>query len=168
MHRSPGLRAQENRNSSESQHERSLAIRIVSLDYYYSQPISGLDPTHVPRDGARIPKVCVLRVFGSTPSGQAACIHVHQVRPRYVALSTCGRSQNSFGPPRSTGRACRSSRTSTCGVGHAYPVMKRPCLSSSTRSTSHWTSTSTKVCRRQVCPLSHNSSRMTLGYRHFR
>eukprot|EP00892_Ulva_mutabilis_P005116 jgi/Ulvmu1/2977/UM015_0017.1 len=83
------LQARELSNAS-SQYERSLAIRIVSLDYCYCRPVAGIDPTHIPRSGAPIPKVCVLRVFGSTPSGQATCIHVHQVFPYfYVRCGSC-------------------------------------------------------------------------------
>ena len=62
-----------------SQHARTFAVRIVSLDYHYAKPLPGLDPTSIPRSGVPIPKVCVLRVFGSTPSGQKTCLHVHQV-----------------------------------------------------------------------------------------
>jgi hypothetical protein len=63
-----------------SQHARTFAVRIVSLDYYYAPPLPGLDPTVIPGSGTPIPKVCVLRVFGSTPSGQKTCLHVHQVQ----------------------------------------------------------------------------------------
>lgn len=62
-----------------SQHARTLAVRIVALDYHYARPLPGLDPAYIPRCGTPIPKLCVLRVFGATPSGQKACVHIHQV-----------------------------------------------------------------------------------------
>lgn len=62
-----------------SQYERQFAVRVVALDYHYAAPKPGLDPTTVPATGAAIKKVCVVRVFGSTLSGQTTCLHVHQV-----------------------------------------------------------------------------------------
>jgi DNA polymerase zeta len=62
-----------------SQFARSFAIRIVALDYNYVVPSPALDPVCIPLTGEAISKVCVLRVFGSTPSGQKTCLHVHQV-----------------------------------------------------------------------------------------
>lgn len=63
-----------------SQYDRQFAVRVVALDYHYAPPKPGLDPTVVPSTGTEIKKVCVVRVFGSTLSGQPTCLHVHQVR----------------------------------------------------------------------------------------
>jgi hypothetical protein len=63
-----------------SQYTRSFGVRVVSCDYHYAAPVPGLDPLVVPSTNQGIEKVCVLRVFGSTLSGQKTCLHVHQVR----------------------------------------------------------------------------------------
>lgn len=63
-----------------SQYGRELCVRVVALDYHYCAPVPGLDPTHIPATQEPLGKVAVIRIFGSTPSGQKTCLHVHQVR----------------------------------------------------------------------------------------
>jgi DNA polymerase zeta len=65
--------------SQPSQYARQFAVRVVALDYHYAAPLPGLDPMVVPFTGQEVQKVCVIRVFGSTLSGQKTCLHVHQV-----------------------------------------------------------------------------------------
>jgi DNA polymerase zeta len=55
-------------------------VRIVALDYYLAQPIPAVDVCFSPLEGTAIDQVPVIRIFGSTPSGQHVCVHVHKVR----------------------------------------------------------------------------------------
>lgn len=55
-------------------------LRIVSIDYYMAAPLSGMDVCFSPSEGTAVEKVPVVRIFGSTPSGQKACLHLHRVR----------------------------------------------------------------------------------------
>ena len=63
-----------------SEHERFFSIRIVSLDYYLAPPVPGLDVTFSSLKGTVVDTVPIVRVFGSTPSGQRVCLHLHQVK----------------------------------------------------------------------------------------
>lgn len=54
-------------------------LRIVSLDYYLAPPLPGLDVSYSHFEGAAVEQVPVVRIFGSTPAGQKACLHLHQV-----------------------------------------------------------------------------------------
>jgi hypothetical protein len=62
-----------------SEHERFFSVRIVSLDYYLAPPVPGLDVTFSSLEGTVVDTVPIVRVFGSTPSGQRVCLHLHQV-----------------------------------------------------------------------------------------
>ena len=72
--------------AEDSQVAREFGMRVVFLDYHYAAPVPGLDPVEIPSTRDAIQSICVLRIFGSTPSGQKACLHVHQVRLHH---STC-------------------------------------------------------------------------------
>lgn len=54
--------------------------RIVSIDYYMTHPIPHIDYCFSSLEGTTVDAVPVIRIFGSTPAGQRACVHVHRVR----------------------------------------------------------------------------------------
>ncbi|XP_054272954.1 DNA polymerase zeta catalytic subunit [Macrosteles quadrilineatus] len=58
-----------------------FSLRIVNVDHYMCPPKSGLDLTYSQFRGSQIKSVPVFRVFGSTPSGNKTCLHVHGVFP---------------------------------------------------------------------------------------
>lgn len=57
-----------------------VVVRLVSIDYYMAPPTAGVDVCFSYFDGTPIEQVPVIRVFGSTPAGQKACVHLHKVR----------------------------------------------------------------------------------------
>jgi hypothetical protein len=59
---------------------RTLLVRIVAIDYYMAAPMIGVDACISHLDGSCISQVPVVRIFGSTPTGQKACVHLHRVR----------------------------------------------------------------------------------------
>ncbi|KAI8615424.1 ribonuclease H-like domain-containing protein [Chytriomyces sp. MP71] len=65
--------------------EAAVSIRVVSLDWSLVPPVHGLDLTHSPFSFPPQPlkRVSVLRIFGTTKSGQKAVAHVHQVLPYF-------------------------------------------------------------------------------------
>ncbi|KAL5983883.1 DNA polymerase zeta [Asimina triloba] len=66
----------------------SFSMRIVSIDYYMSPPIPDLDICYSSFHGGDIGEVPVIRIYGSTLSGQKTCLHVHRVLPYlYVPCS---------------------------------------------------------------------------------
>ncbi|KAK9721214.1 DNA polymerase family B, exonuclease domain [Popillia japonica] len=58
-----------------------MKIRIVSLDFYMSNSIPGLDIQYSEFRGASVHHVPVIRIFGSTEEGEKICLHVHGVFP---------------------------------------------------------------------------------------
>lgn len=65
--------------STPAKHTPPFVVRIVSIDYYMAAPLPGVDVNFNSVEGTRIEQVPVIRIFGSTPAGQKACLHVHQV-----------------------------------------------------------------------------------------
>lgn len=66
----------------------TISIRIVHIDHY-QQPLQNYSNS-LSFQAARLthhttPKLPVIRIFGSTPSNQAACLHIHGTRP-YIYL----------------------------------------------------------------------------------
>lgn len=59
-----------------------LQVRIATVEWSLCKPLPGIDAGASPLDGARLARVPVLRVWGPTPGGQRACVHVHKVRGR--------------------------------------------------------------------------------------
>ncbi|MED6202319.1 DNA polymerase zeta, partial [Stylosanthes scabra] len=55
-----------------------FSVRIVSIDYYMAPPIQGADICYSSFHGGKVKEVPVIRVYGSTPSGQKTCLHIHQ------------------------------------------------------------------------------------------
>ena len=71
-----------------------LSVRIVHIDYYLqgggSRRSRGRNPPREP----------VLRVYGATPQGTSACVHIHGVHPYfYVPCSADGPSSKPSCPP---------------------------------------------------------------------
>lgn len=56
-------------------------LRLVTLDHYLAAPSAPLDPLVSKLGGWEVWQVPVLRIFGVTPAGQKACLHVHGVLP---------------------------------------------------------------------------------------
>ncbi|KAJ4753536.1 DNA polymerase [Rhynchospora pubera] len=67
--------------ASPSESGRVLSVRIVSHDYYMAPPIPDLDFSISSFHGRKIEEVPVIRIYGSTPAGQKACLHVHKALP---------------------------------------------------------------------------------------
>ncbi|GMH43547.1 hypothetical protein BSKO_11469 [Bryopsis sp. KO-2023] len=73
-----------------------LNVRIVSLDYYMARPLPQFDETYTAFSGTAIERVPVVRVFGTTPAGQTACVHLHKAFPSfYLACDADGFPSNS-------------------------------------------------------------------------
>ncbi|GLC55950.1 hypothetical protein PLESTB_001048200, partial [Pleodorina starrii] len=58
-------------------------IRIVSIDYYMAPPIPHIDYCFSSLEGTTVDLVPVIRIFGATPAGQKACLHVHRAFPYF-------------------------------------------------------------------------------------
>ncbi|DBA81937.1 hypothetical protein WJX77_000726 [Trebouxia sp. C0004] len=69
--------------SSSSTSLQPFALRLVSIDYYLAKPAPKVDVSYAPLEGTSIEQVPVVRVFGSTPSGQKACVHLHKAFPYF-------------------------------------------------------------------------------------
>lgn len=61
----------------------TFVMRIVSLDHYMAPPVVGMDDCWSELEGTAICKVPVIRIFGCTPRGQKACLHLHGVFPYF-------------------------------------------------------------------------------------
>ncbi|KAK3931836.1 DNA polymerase zeta catalytic subunit [Frankliniella fusca] len=62
-----------------------LQVRIVTVDHYICPPIEGLDITYSEFRKSSIKQVPVIRIFGTTPTGEKTCVHVHGVFP-YICI----------------------------------------------------------------------------------
>ncbi|XP_041971282.1 DNA polymerase zeta catalytic subunit [Aricia agestis] len=60
-----------------------FSVRVVVCDHYTTKPVPGLDVIYSEFRGSDIKQVPVLRVFGSTPDGKKACLHIHGVFPYF-------------------------------------------------------------------------------------
>ncbi|EFA83151.1 hypothetical protein PPL_03941 [Heterostelium album PN500] len=74
---------QQQQSSSSPKSNTFFSIRIVDIDFYLAKPTVPLDVTHSPLDNSPIPLVPIVRVFGSTPAGQKACLHLHKLFPYF-------------------------------------------------------------------------------------
>lgn len=57
----------------------TISIKIVNIDHCIRSP-GALDRAYSPFCDKDLSKVPVIRIFGSTNSGQKACLYIHQVR----------------------------------------------------------------------------------------
>ena len=72
------------KKSDEEPPSSEIAVRLVWLDHYMTQPHPSLDVAYSTLHGTTIDTVPVLRIFGSTANGgQKACVHVHKVFPYF-------------------------------------------------------------------------------------
>lgn len=56
-------------------------LRLNHIDWYHALPTS-LDPDFPPPRGQKLsPKIPIIRVFGTTETGQKICAHIHQAFP---------------------------------------------------------------------------------------
>ncbi|PHT98415.1 DNA polymerase zeta catalytic subunit [Capsicum chinense] len=60
-----------------------FSVRIVSIDYYMSPPLSAFDISYSTFQGGRVNEVPVIRVYGATPAGQKTCLHLHGALPYF-------------------------------------------------------------------------------------
>ncbi|XP_039749695.1 DNA polymerase zeta catalytic subunit isoform X1 [Pararge aegeria] len=60
-----------------------FSIRIVVCDHYLTKPLPGIDVIYSEFRGSDIKQVPVLRIFGPTPDGRKACLHIHGVFPYF-------------------------------------------------------------------------------------
>ncbi|XP_034939803.1 uncharacterized protein DNApol-zeta isoform X2 [Chelonus insularis] len=58
-----------------------FSVRLVSADSYQATPLPQLDPTFSEFRGAEIKYVPIVRVFGTTPTGDKTCLHLHGAFP---------------------------------------------------------------------------------------
>ena len=71
--------------AASSTQPQPFTIRLVSIDYYLARPAPKVDVSYAPLEGTGIDQVPVVRIFGSTPSGQKACVHLHKVQSSYAS-----------------------------------------------------------------------------------
>ena len=76
----PLFQSQRGGVDEKDEQRRNLRVRIAAIDWSLAKPLPGIDAGASPLDGARLARVPVLRVWGPTPGGQRACVHVHKVR----------------------------------------------------------------------------------------
>jgi hypothetical protein len=60
-----------------------LALRIVDIQHALAKPLPGLDPCFSSLTGEALELVPVVRIYGATPAGQKACLHLHGVRSSF-------------------------------------------------------------------------------------
>ncbi|XP_045765392.1 DNA polymerase zeta catalytic subunit isoform X1 [Maniola jurtina] len=60
-----------------------FSVRIVVCDHYLTRPLPGIDVIYSEFRGSDIKQVPVLRIFGPTPEGRKACLHIHGVFPYF-------------------------------------------------------------------------------------
>ena len=57
-----------------------FVLRIVDIGYAMAKPLPGVDACIVPLSGEAATQVPVVRIYGATPAGQKALLHLHGVR----------------------------------------------------------------------------------------
>ena len=56
----------------------TFEMRIVNIDYYMAAPLPDVDVCYSSLEGTEVDQVPVVRIYGRTPAGQKACLHVHK------------------------------------------------------------------------------------------
>ncbi|ORY95936.1 hypothetical protein BCR43DRAFT_316967 [Syncephalastrum racemosum] len=64
-----------------------ISVRVTNIDHYLTDP-GPLDRSNCPFSTEPLTKVPVIRIFGSTPAGQKACLHIHQAYPYFYVPYT--------------------------------------------------------------------------------
>jgi len=72
---------------AEAELEPVFSQQIVVVDHYMTRPVRTVDDTNSPLTGAALFQVPVMRIFGSTHTGQPSCLHVHKVPPSFSISS---------------------------------------------------------------------------------
>ena len=54
-------------------------MQLVTIDYYMAPPLPEVDVCYSSLEGTEVEQVPVVRIFGKTPAGQKACLHIHKV-----------------------------------------------------------------------------------------
>ena len=55
-------------------------LRIVDIGYVMAKPLPGVDECFVPLSAEAATQMPVVRIYGATPAGQKALLHLHGVR----------------------------------------------------------------------------------------
>jgi len=116
-----------NAKMSQSQSEGAfVSVRLVVMDHYMAEPISGLDPVVSEFRGYNIRKVPVLRIFGATTAGQKACLHLHGIFPYlYVPMPDGEHDGFVYRLAASLDKAINiSMQQGSSNVQHVYKAMK--------------------------------------------
>jgi hypothetical protein len=66
--------------------ERNFSLRIVSHDFYLTQPSFAFDPVYTPLTKKPLKTVPLVRIYGPTPDGQTCCAHVHGFFPSFYVM----------------------------------------------------------------------------------
>lgn len=72
-----------NETTSQSSSTPFFSLRAVSLDWIMVKPVPGLDICWSPFEGRECREVPLVRIFGSTPSGQKCCLNLHKGFPYF-------------------------------------------------------------------------------------
>ncbi|CAH1173828.1 unnamed protein product [Phaedon cochleariae] len=72
------------------------SVRLVTLDSCMCVPIEGLDVMYSEFRGASVNQVPILRLYGSIPTGEKICVHIHGVFPYFYIPYEGGQDASSL------------------------------------------------------------------------